>query len=206
MREQPAPWKKHKRQPEASRRRCEEPALWKKPNHEECNRWGRDRQSGQWSRHERWYQGKRWYQDDEKWSPPEQSWQEPHIQDWPTKLGRCSPRVARLPQKLPTVNFYSFGRTSREVPRAVDGHNNGIVRQYLWDTFRLVDPLVFDVEHWNDLWGSTHPTHWELDKQTMKRISKHWVWSELVAQVRPVIESQVGQLYSIVNIVFAYSY
>ena len=191
------PWKKQKHQPTSEG--------------EEWTNGCRDRQSGKWSGKwsggERWHQGKRWNQGDDKWGPAEDSWKEPALLDLPTNLARCSPPVPGLPQTLPRVNFYSWGRNGCEVPPNIDGGKNDRVSQYLSDAgFRIVEPLVFDVEHWNDLWANTLRWDWELDAKMLDWIGKHTVWKSLVQKVRPVLQTQLAQGNSLVNIVFVCSY
>ena len=193
------PWKKQKHQPTSE--------------DEECTNGCRDRQSGKWSGKwsggERWHQGKRWNQGDDKWGPPEDSWKESALLDLPTNLTRCSPPVPGLPQTLPRVNFYSWGRNGRPFPPEFDVHggHNDRVSQYLSDAgFRIVAPHVFDVDHWNDLWANTHRWDWELDAKMLDWIGKHTVWRRLVQKVRPVLQTQLAQGNSLVNIVFVCSY
>ena len=131
---------------------------------------------------------------------------EPHTQDWPRKLGRCSPRAARLPQKLPAVNFLFFGRNAREVPPGIDTYNDRIVKQYLLEEYTIEDAIIFDVDHWNIWWGRYNLEPWTDDNETQKTISNDMEWSKLVNRVRPYIEVQIAQVRATVNIAFVCEY
>ena len=135
----------------------------------------------------------------EEWYPP--GWKH-RSQVWPQVWGQDSGPVDWWPPTVPKVNFYSFGRFATEVSYVIDGNDDDEVKKYLYKTYGIWSPLIFDVNHFMKIKGLSHPSHFGEHIRTLRAISRHMFWWDLVQTVRPALEAKISQGVQMVNIVF----
>ena len=110
-----------------------------------------------------------------------------------------------LPQTLPLVNFYSFGRETRMVRDHVDPTCDNSVSLYLDAMYGIANPFIYNVEYLSRISSDRRwlqGRHWGEAFLTLEKIANSSQFTELINVVRPTLEAQLSQGSMLHNVVF----